>query len=117
MTHEDCESKLHSVVRSGTHGRIHVQETGWQSGVQSCIGPGLPRYLVMELNAECIYLKVAIVQTFNSCTSRPYVTTAYVIITVYVILTACVIKKINCLCNNNRLRNKKLTACVTQPLA
>ena len=28
-THIACESKIRSVVRSGTHGSIHAQETGW----------------------------------------------------------------------------------------
>ena len=36
------ESKLRSVVRSETCGRIHAQETRWQSGMRSCIMPGYP---------------------------------------------------------------------------
>ena len=34
MTNIVCESKIPSVMRSST---IHAQETGWQSGVRSCI--------------------------------------------------------------------------------
>ena len=33
----------------------HNQETGWQSGVQSRIMPGLPAHLVQELNAGTVY--------------------------------------------------------------
>ena len=49
MTNVVCESKLRSVVMSGTCGRIHAQETVWQSGVRSNILPRLPTHLVQEL--------------------------------------------------------------------
>ena len=51
MTHVACESKLRSVVR---HSCIHAQETGWQSGMCSYILPGLPTYLVQELNVGIV---------------------------------------------------------------
>ena len=50
MTHEACESKIRSVVRSETFGRIQAQVTSWQSGVRSCNMPGMPAHLVQELN-------------------------------------------------------------------
>ena len=45
MNHVPDESELHLV----TCGCIHAQETRWQSGVRSCIMPGLPMYLVPSL--------------------------------------------------------------------
>ena len=33
---------------------IHAQETGWQSGVRSCIMSGLPRHLVQESNVDTV---------------------------------------------------------------
>ena len=44
------ESELRSVARSRTCGRISAQETRLQSGVWSCILPGLPTYLVQQLS-------------------------------------------------------------------
>ena len=52
-----CKSKLRSVVRSGTCGRISALETGWQSGMWSCIMPGLPTHLVQELNVGTVPLE------------------------------------------------------------
>ena len=52
-----CESKLRSVVRSMICGRIHAQETRWQSGVRSCIMPGLPMHLMQELNVGTVVIK------------------------------------------------------------
>ena len=46
ITHVSCESKLHSVVRSGTCGGIHTHENGCQ--------PGVPTRLVQELNASTV---------------------------------------------------------------
>ena len=33
---------------------IHAQEIGWQSGLRSCIMPGLPAHLVHEFNAGTV---------------------------------------------------------------
>ena len=55
MTHVACE-KLRPYVRSGTCGCIHDQETSWQSGVRSCIMPGLPTHLVQELHVFIVAL-------------------------------------------------------------
>ena len=55
ITHIPCETKLCSVIRLETCGRIHALETGWQSGVRSCIIPGLPTHLVQELNASTVH--------------------------------------------------------------
>ena len=52
--HVSGESKLRSVVRSVNCDRIHNQATGWQSGVRSCIMPGLPTHLVQELNVGTV---------------------------------------------------------------
>ena len=52
MTNVACESNLSSVLRSGTCGRIHAQDTGWHSCVQSSIMPGLPTHLAHGLNAD-----------------------------------------------------------------
>ena len=41
-----CKSKLPG---------IHAQETGWQSGVRSCIMPGMPTHLVQELNVGTVH--------------------------------------------------------------
>ena len=57
MTQVACKSKLLSVVRSGACSRIHAQETGWQSGVRSCIMPRLPMHLVQELNTCTVVFK------------------------------------------------------------
>ena len=54
MTHAADESMRRSVVRLGICGRIHIQETGWQSGMRSCIMPGLSTHLVQELNADTV---------------------------------------------------------------
>ena len=48
------ESNPRLVVRSETCGRIHSQETGWRSGVRSCIMPGLLTHLVQELNIDTV---------------------------------------------------------------
>ena len=53
MTHAACESKLRSV---GGHSCIYAQETEWQSGMWSCILPGLPTHLVQELNVGTVAL-------------------------------------------------------------
>ena len=58
ITYVACESKLRSVVRSGTLDRIHAQDTGWQSGVRSCIMSRLPRHLVQKLNAGTVCTKI-----------------------------------------------------------
>ena len=51
MTHKACESKLRSVVRSF----MHPYSGNWvQSGVRSCIMPGLPANLVQELNVGTV---------------------------------------------------------------
>ena len=50
------ESNIRSVVRSGTCGRIHAKEAGWQSGVRSCITARLPTPLVHGLNACTVFL-------------------------------------------------------------
>ena len=49
-----CKSKLLSVVRSGTCGRINALETGWQSDVRSCILSGMHTHLVHELNVGTV---------------------------------------------------------------
>ena len=46
MAYIACESKLSC---EGIQ-CIRAQETGWQSGVRSCIMPGIQRYLVQELS-------------------------------------------------------------------
>ena len=51
MAHVACESKLRSVVG---HTRIHGKENVWQSGERSCILPGLPIYLVQEINVGAV---------------------------------------------------------------
>ena len=51
MIHIACESKLRSVVKSLSDGRIHAQETGWQVVVQLCIMPGLSTHLVHEFKS------------------------------------------------------------------
>ena len=56
MTHKACKSKIHSVVMSGTFGHIHAKETGWESGMQSCIMPGLPMHVVKEIMAALTLL-------------------------------------------------------------
>ena len=53
MTHVASELKLRSIERLFMH---PCQETGWQFGVWSCIMPGLPRYLVQELNAGTVHV-------------------------------------------------------------
>ena len=67
-----CESKLHSVVRPGTCGRIHAQETEWLSGVKSCIMPRLSTHLVQELNAGIVDYS-AIGEANNTCTIVLYI--------------------------------------------
>ena len=57
MTHEACESKLRSVVRSSMH---PYPGKGWQSGVRSCIMPGLPANLVQELNVGTVVMSWSI---------------------------------------------------------
>ena len=49
MTYVACNSKLASVVRLSMHASIPRKETGWRSGVRSCIIPGLPMHLVQEV--------------------------------------------------------------------
>ena len=49
--HVACESKLFSVVG---HPLTNEQETGWQSGMRSCIMLGLPTHLVQELNVGTV---------------------------------------------------------------
>ena len=56
MTNVADESMLRSVVRLGICGRIHAQETRCQSGVRSCILPGLSTHLVQELNAGTVHV-------------------------------------------------------------
>ena len=43
-----------SYVQLCGHPCIHAQDTGWQSGVRSCITPGLLRHLVQELNVSTV---------------------------------------------------------------
>ena len=72
MYHEACESKLRSVnMRSGTCGSIHAQETGWQSGVQSCM-PRLPAQLnactvTVSINRLTLMLLVAYLANTKLC--------------------------------------------------
>ena len=60
MTNVADESKLRSVLRSGTCGRIHAHATGLQSGVRSYVVHGLPTHLVQELNAGALYLNIKV---------------------------------------------------------
>ena len=53
MAHVACESKQRSVVIK-VFGGINTQENGLQSGVRSCIIPGLPAHLVQELNVGTV---------------------------------------------------------------
>ena len=54
-THVGYESEIRSVVKSGTCGHIHAQDTGLQSGVWLCILPGLPStHSVQELNTSTV---------------------------------------------------------------
>ena len=57
MTKEACKSKLRS---DNGHSFTHAQETGWQSGVQSRIVPGLPMHLVQDLNVGTVSKNVLI---------------------------------------------------------
>ena len=50
MAHEACESNLRSTVRS------NARKIVWQSGLRSCILPGLPTYLGQELNVGTVDL-------------------------------------------------------------
>ena len=43
-----------SYVQLWGHPGIHTQKTGWQSGMRSCIMPGLPANLVQELNVGTV---------------------------------------------------------------
>ena len=45
-----------SYVQLCCHPCIHIQDTGWQSGVRSCITSGLPTHLVQELNVGTVHL-------------------------------------------------------------
>ena len=56
MTNVAYQSMLRSVVRLSMH---PAEETGWQSGVQSCIMPGLPTHLVQELNIDTVVARIA----------------------------------------------------------
>ena len=47
-----------SYVQMWGHPCIHTQETGWKSGVRSCIMPGLPANLVQELNVGTVNWKL-----------------------------------------------------------
>ena len=53
MTHVACESKLY--VQLWGHPCIHVQETGWRSGVRSCVFAGLPTHLVQDLQLATVH--------------------------------------------------------------
>ena len=48
MTHVACQSKLH--VHLWAQKCTHGHGTGWESGVRSCLMPGLPTHLVQDLN-------------------------------------------------------------------
>ena len=39
---------------SALYDHIHAQETGWQSGMQSCSMPELPTHFVQELNVGTV---------------------------------------------------------------
>ena len=42
------------------HACIFAQETGWQSGMRSCIMPGLPTHLMQELNGSTVHALLAV---------------------------------------------------------
>ena len=50
MTHVACESKLQHVC-----GVIHIQATGWQSGLRSCVMRELSTHLVQEVNVGTVH--------------------------------------------------------------
>ena len=65
MTHVNCESKQ-------GHPYIRAQETRWQSGVRSCIMPGLSKHLVKELNVG-----TALIMILYYCILTPYFNLKY----------------------------------------
>ena len=51
-------------VQLSGHPCIHTQETGWQSGMRSCIMPGLPANLMQELNVVTVGIQGTVVDIY-----------------------------------------------------
>ena len=56
-----------SYVQLCGHPCIHAQDTGWQSGLQSCIAPGLHTHIVQELNVGIVRYECTAIIVHKRC--------------------------------------------------
>ena len=96
MTHVAGESKLHSIVRSGTSGGINCQETGRQLGVWLCIMSRLPTYLVQELSVGTVLTQYYML---NAYCMLEFNFSCYLFLFIYSTICSELFQFIFCICN------------------